>query len=732
MTTLSRRSFLRASTVAGGGLLLALHVERVGAAVATASAATAVDAATLNAYVRIDASGSVTIVAKNPEVGQGAKTMLPMLIAEELDVAWVDVRIEQADSIPAVYGRQFAGGSRSTPDHWEHHRQVGAAARQMLVATAAQRLGVPVTELSTRDGRVLHAASGRSLGYGELAAGAAALSPPDLKLVPLKSAADYRIIGKSLPNVDTPRIVAGEPLYGIDVKLPGMLHAVFEKCPVFAGKVRSANLDQVRSLPGVRHVFVVEGGSALNGLLGGVAIVADTWWAAQSARRRLVVDWDEGATASQGDAVFAARADELSRQSAQRRLRVDGDVDAALRSAAKVVTARYSYPFLAHATLEPQNCTAWFRDGRCEFWAPSQNPQPGRELVARTLGIDESAIIIHLTRIGGGFGRRLMNDYMVEAAWISRQVGAPVKLLWTREDDTRHDFYRPAGFHFFRGGLDQAGRVTAWADHFVSFGEGERFASSAGIGASEFPARFVPNFLLESSVMPLGVPTGPLRAPGSNALSFVVQSFVDELAFAARRDPLQFRIDLLGDRGLVQNPDGSDRYDAARMRAVLEAVRDRSGWGKRRLLRGTGLGVGFHYSHLGYFATVAEVTVDRDRKLRVTRCWCVGDVGRQIINPGGAEQQVVGSVLDALGETLAQRVVIERGRALQRSFDDFPLLRLTQAPPVEVSWVLSDHPPTGIGEPALPPSVPAITNAVFAASGIRVRALPLTEQGFRV
>jgi isoquinoline 1-oxidoreductase beta subunit len=729
MAMLTRRSFLQVSSLAGGGLLLAAHFESAFAAVADGAAP---DLASLNAYVRIDATGIVTIIAKNPEVGQGAKTMLPMLIAEELDVAWADVRIEQADSNPAVYGRQFAGGSRSTPDHWDHHRQVGAAARQMLVAAAAAQLRVPAAQLSTRDGRVLHAASGRSLGYGDLAAGAATLTPPDLKSVPLKAAADYRIIGQSLPNVDTPRIVAGEPLFGIDMKLPGMLNAVFEKCPVFAGKVRSANLDVVRSLPGVRHAFVVEGGTALNGLLGGVAIVADTWWAAQSARRRLVVEWDEGATLSQGSAGFAAAAEAAAREPAQRRLRGDGDVDAALRGAAKVVTANYSYPFLAHATLEPQNCTAWFRDGRCEFWAPSQNPQPGRELVARTLGIPESAITIHLTRIGGGFGRRLMNDYMAEAAWISREVGAPVKLLWTREDDTRHDFYRPAGFHFFRGGLDKSGRVVAWRDHFVSFGEGERFASSAGISASEFPARFIPNFLLESSVMPLGVPTGPLRAPGSNALSFVMQSFIDELAQAAGRDPLQFRLDLLGDRGLVQNADGSDRYDAARMRGVLEAARDRSGWGKRRLPRGTGLGVGFHYSHLGYFATVAEVAVDRDRNLRVNRCWCVGDVGRQIINPGGAEQQVAGSVLDALGETLAQQVVIERGRAVQGNFDDFPLLRLTQAPPVEVSWVLSDHPPTGIGEPALPPSVPAITNAVFAATGLRVRSLPLTLHGFRV
>jgi hypothetical protein len=323
MATLTRRSFLQVSSLAGGGLLLAAHFDSDFAAAADGAAP---DPASLNAYVRIDASGIVTIVAKNPEVGQGAKTMLPMLIAEELDVAWADVRIEQADSNPAVYGRQFAGGSRSTPDHWDHHRQVGAAARQMLVAAAAAQLGVPVAELGTRDGRVLHAASGRSLGYGELAARAANLTPPDLKSVPLKAAADYKIIGQSLPNVDTPRIVAGEPLFGIDMKLPGMLNAVFEKCPVFAGKVRSANLDVVRSLPGVRHAFVVEGGTALNGLLGGVAIVADTWWAAQSARRRLVVEWDEGATVSQGSAGFAAAAEAAARETGLEVVRLTVDL----------------------------------------------------------------------------------------------------------------------------------------------------------------------------------------------------------------------------------------------------------------------------------------------------------------------------------------------------------------------------------------------------------------------
>ncbi|HEY8551508.1 MAG TPA: xanthine dehydrogenase family protein molybdopterin-binding subunit [Vicinamibacterales bacterium] len=726
-----RRSFLKVSALAGGGMLLSATFEPALGHAAAEAAATATTFSP-NAFIRIGTDGIVTIMAKNPEVGQGAKTMLPMIIAEELDVDWKNVRVEQAISDPATFGRQFAGGSRSTPDHWDHHRQLGAAGRQMLIAAAAETWGVPASECTTEAGRVFHRASNRSLGYGELVSKAATLTPPDPKTVPLKDPKDYRIIGRRIPNVDNAAIVTGKPLFGIDVKVPGMLHAVYEKCPVFGGKVREANLDEIRKLPGVRHAFVVQGGTELNGLLGGVAIVADNWWAAQSARQKLVVQWDEGPTAEQSTASFAARAQELAKSPGMRTLRKDGDVDAALSGAAKVIEAAYAYPFIAHANLEPQNCTASFKDGAVEIWAPTQNPQPGRELVAKTLGIPESAIKIHMTRIGGGFGRRLMNDYMVEAAWISKEIGAPVKLLWTREDDLRHDFYRPAGYHFLKAGVDANGRIIGWRNHFVSFGEGERFASSAGINAHEFPARFIDNYLLEASVMPLGVPTGPLRAPGSNAISFVIQSFIDELAYAAGKDPLQFRIDLLGDRDVVGSAENRDIYDAGRMRRVLETIRERSGWGKRTLPKGTGMGVGFHFSHLGYFATVAEVSVDADNTVKVNRFWAVGDVGRHIINPSGAEQQVQGSVLDALGETLGQEITIEKGRAVESNFNTFPLLRMSQAAPVDVYFVKSDNPPTGIGEPALPPSVPAITNAIFAATGKRVRSLPLSKQGFRV
>jgi len=716
----SRRAFLRAGVAVGGGLLLDFSLPGVLNARGNASSSPS----TLNAFVQIANDGAVTIISKNPEIGQGIKTMLPMLIAEELDVDWSDVHIEQALSDPNKYGVQFAGGSRATPLNWEALRRVGAAGRQMLMNAAAQTWSVPVSECETASGKVVHVPTKRTLSYGRLASKAATLPAPDPAQVRLKDPKNFKIIGKSHPGVDSPRAVAGEPLFGIDVTVPGMLHAVFVKSPVFGGTALSANLDVIKSQPGVRDAFIVGGGPVFNGLASGVAIVGTNWWLLDKARGLLEVTWDEGATASQSSEGFARQAAALSNQAPATKVVSDGDVTSALGSAVRTLQAAYSYPFISHATLEPQNCTAHFHDGKVEIWAPTQNPDSGRKIVAKTLGLNDADITIHMIRCGGGFGRRLMNDYMVEAAWISKQAGAPVKLLWNRQDDMQHDFYRPAGFHFFKAGLDAGGKLQAFSDHFVSFGENGKAAPSADMNANEFPAKFVPHLELGISLMPLGVPTGPLRAPGSNALAFVFQSFIDEIAHAAAADPLQYRIELLGERRQV------GAFDTGRMIDVLALVREKSGWGKRTPPKGSGMGVAFYYSHLGYFAEVVHATVGARAKVKVDKVWVAADVGSQIINPTGGENQVQGAALDGIGEALGQAITLKDGRVAQSNFDDFLLLRMNQAPPVEVHFLKTDHPPTGLGEPALPPVIPALCNALFAATGVRIRSLPIDPKLF--
>ncbi|MFM8534157.1 MAG: xanthine dehydrogenase family protein molybdopterin-binding subunit, partial [Acidimicrobiia bacterium] len=555
--------------------------------------------------------------------------------------------------------------------------------------------------------------------------------------VTLKSPANYRIIGARISDVDVAAIVSGSQRFCSDLVLPGMLHAVFERCPVFGGKVATANLGQVRRLPGVRHVFVVDGGIDLTGLVSGVAVVADTWWHAQSARARLEVTWTEGATAAQSSAAFAAQAERLSRRPPAFTILEEGDADRALGDAVRVIEAAYSYPFLAHATLEPQTCAAHYRDGRIEIWAPTQTPAYGRELVATLLGLPQEAVTVHMMRAGGAFGRRLMNDYMLEAAWISHVVRRPIKLLWTRADDLRHDHYRPAGVHYLRAGLDAEGAVVAWRNHFVSFrplcaaDTSREFSQQAHIPATEYPAGFVPNYRLSASTMALGIPTGFLRAPRANALAFVVESFIDELAHAAGKDSLEFRLALLR---VPRRLSGtvSDRFNPGRMRDVLELVAGMSQWQTRSLPERTALGVASWFCHGGYCAQVAQVFVDHRNAVRIHRVWVATDVGCQIVNPSGAEQQVQGSVIDGLSQLMGQQITFERGRAVQRNFNQFPLITMAQTPAeIEVRFRLTDHTPTGLGEPALPPILPAVCNAIFAATGNRVRSLPLANHGFR-
>jgi isoquinoline 1-oxidoreductase beta subunit len=608
--------------------------------------------------------------------------------------------------------------------NWDDLRRVGAVARAMLVNAAATAWNCPTGDCKTDAGHVIHVSTGRKASYGSLAGQCAGVAVPDPKAVPLKDAKDYKIIGKPKPQYDTKKIVTGQPMFGIDMQLPGMLYATYEKAPVFGAKVASADLDAARGVKGVRKVFVVDGGTKLDGLMPGVAVVADSWWQARKGRNQLKTKWQDHPTSQQSTAGFDKRAAELAAGTPMTNLRKDGDVDAALNGAAHKVEAAYSYPFLAHAPLEPQNCTARFKDGKLEIWAPTQNPEQGRGLVASTLGIKPEDITIHMTRCGGGFGRRLSNDYMVEAAWIAREAGAPVKLLWTREDDMHHDFYRPAGYHYFKGGVDAQGNVVAWQDHFITFGEGAQLASSAGMGGTEFPSRFVANCKIDQSTMPLGVPTGPMRAPGSNAIAFVNQSFIDELAHAANADPLTFRKKLLGDKAVIG--EGPSAYNAGRMQGVLAAVEKMSNWKDRsKLPAGTGMGVAFHYSHAGYFAEVVQTTVAKTGAIKVDKVWIAADVGRQIVNPMGAMNQVQGAAIEGLSHALYQKVTIENGAAKQNNFSDYPLLRMAAAPPVEVKFVITDYPPTGLGEPALPPVIPALTNAIFAATGKRIRSLPI-------
>ena len=710
---MDRRNFIKVSALAGGGLMVGTYLGLGPAAQAQAAPEPATGFAP-NAFIKIAPSGAVTLIAPNSEMGQGAKTALPMIIAEELDVAWNQVTVTQGDLNPA-YGRQMAVGSGSTPGNFAPLRQAGATARAMLVEAAAQTWGVPAGECTTADGAVLHGASQRRATYGDLVGKAATLPVPTG--VTLKDPKNFRLIGTRVPGVDNLQVVTGKPLFGIDQKLPGMVYATYTKCPVFGGKVAGANLDEVKRRPGVRDAFVLDG---ITGLPSGVAVVADSTWSAFAATKALRVQWDEGAAVSQDSAEMAQQAEVLARATPP----------AALPAGAKAVEAVYHYPFLAHATLEPQNCTAVFKNGVMEMWCPTQIPGSGQRLVMQGLGLAARDVIVHVPRLGGGFGRRGANEFSLEVAAIAKKLeGTPVKLTWTREQDFAHDNYRSNGWHFFHAGLDGAGKVVALHDAFVKMQGGP-----GDMTAGAFPFTAIPGSQVKSSKLPAGIPTGYWRAPGDNGNTWATQSFMDELAHAAAREPLAFTLEMLaampgpataGEAGRGRG--GRGGFEAGKMIAVLKRAAEKSGWGKT-LPRGQGQGFAITFTNNAYVAIVAEVAVSRAGELAIAKLTAVVDAGL-IINLSSAEGQVQGSMLDGISAAWLQRTTIKRGAAAETNFGDYTLLRINQAPPaIEVEFVKSTAAPTGLGEPGLPPAAPAVCNAIFAATGKRIRTLPIVQE----
>ena len=747
---LSRRGFIKVAG-ATGGLVLALSVGVPGDAQAQAAQGAPRMAPppipfVPGAYVRIGTDGKITLYSKNPEIGQGIKTAFGVILAEELDAKWSDVTVEQSEINAAVYGQQFAGGSLSIPMSWDTLRQAGAGARAMLVAAATKQWEVPESEITTSDSTVIHAASGRKASYGSLATAAAELPPPDPKALKLKDRKDYKLIGKRFTGVDNVQLVTGKPLFGIDVDLPGLRYAILEKCPAVGGKVASANLDEIKALPGIFDAFVVEGSpKATNvmatAVLPGVAIIGKNTWSVFSARKKLKITWDETTASKDSWTQYVAKAKELSSKAqGEKVVKATGDVDKAL-SSGKTVDGYYQFAFVSHAQLEPQNCTAWYKEGpngaTLEMWTPTQLPGNGLGLAAGVVGLKPDQVTFHQQRVGGGFGRRLLNDFVGEAAYLAKAAsGVPIKLMWTREDDMRHDAYRVGGFMAFKGGLDAKGNLSAWNAHMITFQDtaSNQVATAGGIPANEFPVNYVADYRASQSLLPLSMPVGPWRAPGSNTMSWVTQSFFHELSTAAKRDHVEFLLEVFGRKATAPGataaaPAGPPGLNPDRAIGVIKLAAEKAGWGKP-LPKGHHLGLAFYFSHQGHIAEVAEVSVDKNKKVTLHKMTVAADVG-PVINLSGAENQVQGCVVDALS-TLALEVTMENGAIQQTNFDKYPMRRTPNTPQVDVHFVQSSYGPTGLGEPAFPPAGPAICNAIYAATGHRIRTLPITKEGFTI
>jgi isoquinoline 1-oxidoreductase beta subunit len=704
----TRREFIKVASVAGGGLALGFYLPTKEDLLVTAPPNGNTFAP--NAWLKIDTDGITTITVARSEMGQGVRTALPMIVAEELEADWSKVRLAFALADPKTYGDMTTGGSTSVRGSWETLRQAGATAREMLITAAAQNWHVDRATCRAENGEVIHPPSGRRAMYGQLVENAAKLPVPTE--VSLKAPKDFRFLGKSIARLDTPEKVYGRAIFGLDVKVPGMLIAMVERCPVFGGKVKSFNAAKALAIKGVKQVIEIPRG---------VAVVAESTYAAMQGREALSITWDEGTNAKLSSASISQMFEEKSKQEGKV-ARKEGDVAAALATAARKIAAVYEVPFLAHAPMEPMNCVADIRADRAEIWAPTQAPQWAQSAVAEVTKLPLEKIKVHTTLLGGAFGRRLMPDFVREAAQISKIVGAPVQLVWTREDDMRHDFYRPASYHRFVAGIDKNNQLVAWTHRLVApsisvqlFGEQDQQTYPDAIdGAAQLPYH-IPNILVDYVMANTAVPIGWWRSVYNTQNAFVNESFLDEIAAAVGVDPYEFRRRLL--------PENS------RLFGVLELAANKAGWGKPPLA-GRSRGIACHACFGSFFAEVAEVSVDNAGKLRVHKVVCALDCG-PIVHPGIIASQVEGAIALGLSAALKGEITIDKGRVQQGNFDDYPLLSFDEMPEVEVHILSSTATQGGIGEPGLPPIAPAVCNAIFAATCKRIRRLPIRAEDLR-
>ena len=713
--SLTRREFVKT----GAGLVIAFHLPPGAAPGSSPTAAGAGFAP--NAWLRVGTDGIVTLTVDKSEMGQGPHTALAMILAEELEADWSKVRVGPMPENPAAWSRPMStGGSRSVRSSWEPLRKAGASARQMLVAAAAQTWGVEPADCRAEQGTVVHPSSGRRLTFGGLAQKASRLPVPDSP--PLKDPKDFRLIGTRVPRLDTPAKVDGRAVFGIDVTVPGMLIASIERSPVFGGGVERFDAERARAVPGVRHVVQLDATpwTGTNnawgvGCAAGVAVVADSYWQAVTGRRALEIEWDEGENGALDSDGIRAQFVRLAEQPGVEARR-DGDAAATLATAAKKIEAVYEVPFLHHATMEPMTCTAHVRADGCDVWAPTQNQTRAQEVAAELAGMPKEKVRIHTTFLGGGFGRRLEPDFVSEAVRLSKVVGSPVKVIWSREDDVKHGFYRPATYNRFAAALDAAGNPVAWTHRIVAppillkFGPLEKGIDRTLIdGAANLPYA-IPNITVDQvAVDLLPVPRGFWRSVGISQNAFVTESFCDEVALAAGKDPYEFRRALLGEK--------------PRHRRTLELAAEKAGWGSP-LPAGRARGIALAEWAPTVCAQVAEVSVTAEGTVRVHRVVCAVDCG-PVVNPDTIEAQLQGGIVYGLTAALYGEITLERGRVKQGNFDDYPMLRLAEMPAVEVHIVASTDPQGGIGEPAVGPIAPAVCNAIFAATGKRIRKLPI-------